>query len=58
MLRHIRRMCAALMRDEDGLTTVEYAVLLAVMVVAAVGTWNVFGAKVAAFVAEAGWCVT
>lgn len=29
--------------DEDGLTTVEYALLLALLVVAALGTWTAFG---------------
>ena len=32
--------------DEDGLTTVEYALLLALLVVAAIAVWSTFGAKV------------
>ena len=34
------------LRDEEGLTTVEYALLLAMLVVAAIGVWTQFGAKV------------
>lgn len=30
--------------DEEGLTTVEYALLLALLVVAALATWTTFGA--------------
>lgn len=30
-------------KDEEGLTTVEYALLLALLVVAALGTWTAFG---------------
>jgi len=29
--------------DEEGLTTVEYALLLALLVVAALATWTTFG---------------
>ena len=32
--------------DEEGLTTVEYALLLALLVVAALGTWTTFGGVV------------
>ncbi len=35
-----------LYRDEEGLTTVEYALLLALLVVAAIGVWTAFGSKV------------
>jgi len=38
-------MLKALWRDEDGLTTVEYALLLALLVVAAIGVWTTFGTK-------------
>jgi Flp pilus assembly pilin Flp len=34
------------LRDEEGLTTVEYALLLALLVVAAVGVWTTFGSQV------------
>ena len=40
--------------DEEGLVTVEYALLLAVMVVAAIGTWTSFGAIVREKIAQAG----
>ncbi len=39
-------MLEMLYRDEDGLTTVEYALLLALLVVAAIGVWTAFGGKV------------
>jgi Flp pilus assembly pilin Flp len=38
-------------RDEEGLTTVEYALLLALLVVAALATWTTFGATVRSKVA-------
>jgi Flp pilus assembly pilin Flp len=40
--------------DEEGLTTVEYALLLALLVVAAVAVWTTFGGKVQASVATSG----
>ena len=39
-------MVKALWKDEEGLTTVEYALLLALLVVAAIGVWTTFGARV------------
>jgi len=39
-------MVKTLWKDEDGLTTVEYALLLALLVVAAIGIWTAFGARV------------
>ena len=39
-------MVRSLWKDEDGLTTVEYALLLALLVVAAIGVWTAFGAKI------------
>ena len=38
-------MIKTLWTDEEGLTTVEYALLLALLVVAAVGVWSAFGTK-------------
>jgi Flp pilus assembly pilin Flp len=32
-------------KDEEGLTTVEYALLLALLVVAALGVWTAFGTQ-------------
>lgn len=32
--------------DEEGLTTVEYALLMALLVVAAIAVWTTFGDKV------------
>jgi len=37
-----------LWNDEDGLTTVEYALLLTLLVVVAIGVWNAVGAKMSA----------
>ena len=33
-------------KDEEGLTTVEYALLMALLVVAAIGVWTTFGKKI------------
>ncbi len=33
-------------KDEEGLTTVEYALLMALLVVAAISVWTTFGGKV------------
>jgi len=40
------RTITGLWRDEEGLTTVEYALMLALLVVAAVAVWTSFGARV------------
>jgi Flp pilus assembly pilin Flp len=40
--------------DEAGLVTVEYALLLSLLVVAAIATWTTFGAVVRTKVAFAG----
>ena len=58
LLAKFKRDFASFIADEDGLTTVEYAILLALLVVVAIGTWSIFGAKVRYFVEKAGWCVT
>ena len=42
MLEDLRRF----IRDEDGLTSVEYALLLALIVVAAMATWQTMGTNV------------
>ena len=39
-------MLKTLYHDEEGLTTVEYALLLALLVVAAITVWTTFGARV------------
>lgn len=43
-----------LMADEEGLTTVEYALLLALLVVAALTTWTMFGGIIRDKVAASG----
>jgi len=48
MLETIR----AFWKDEDGLSTVEYALLLALLVVAAIGVWTAFGGPVRQSVAN------
>lgn len=35
-----------LLRDTRGLSTVEYVILMAIVVIGAVGTWNKIGTKV------------
>ena len=40
--------------DEEGLTTVEYALLLALLVVAALATWTTFGGIIRNKVASSG----
>ena len=40
--------------DEEGLTTVEYALLLALLVVAALTVWTTFGGIIRNKVADAG----
>ena len=44
MVDRIRRFC----RNEDGLTSVEYALLLALIVVVALATWQALGQNVTA----------
>lgn len=34
-----------LLQDERGLSTVEYVILMAVVVIGAIGTWNTVGAN-------------
>ena len=58
MSHSIKSFCASLIADEEGLTTVEYALLLGLMVVAAIGVWTAFGAKVGDIVDTAGRYVT
>jgi Flp pilus assembly pilin Flp len=50
MLNRIKQTWA----DEAGLTTVEYALLLALLVVAAITVWTTFGATIQAKVATSG----
>jgi Flp pilus assembly pilin Flp len=33
-------------KDEDGLTSVEYALLLALVAIAAIGAWQLLGTKI------------
>lgn len=35
----------SLLRDERGLSTIEYVILMAIVVIGAVGVWNEIGAK-------------
>ena len=43
-----------LFHDEEGLTTVEYALLLALLVVAAITVWTAFGATIRSKVTASG----
>jgi Flp pilus assembly pilin Flp len=47
-------MIKKLWKDEEGLTTVEYALLLALLVVAALTVWTTFGATIRNKVAASG----
>jgi Flp pilus assembly pilin Flp len=42
----LMKMIEGFWEDEDGVETVEYAVLLILLVVAALATWTIFGAIV------------
>lgn len=46
-------MLKALWKDERGLTTVEYALLLALVSIAALSAWTALGTRVSATVATA-----
>lgn len=45
-------------KDEDGLTTVEYALLLALVAIAAIVAWTTLGNKVNNAVTNAGSAIT
>jgi pilus assembly protein Flp/PilA len=46
-------MLKSLWHDEDGLTTVEYALLLALVAIAAIAAWTTLGGKVNSTVTSA-----
>jgi len=48
----------SLWQDEEGLTTVEYALLLALLVVAALSVWTTFGSTVRTAVQSSGESIT
>jgi Flp pilus assembly pilin Flp len=50
-------MFSRLWEDEAGLTTVEYALLLALLVVAALATWTTFGGTIRNKVTAAGGAI-
>jgi Flp pilus assembly pilin Flp len=43
-------MLRSLWKDEDGMTTVEYALLLVLIAIAAISAWSTLGTRVAATV--------
>jgi Flp pilus assembly pilin Flp len=45
-------MLSRIWKDEEGLTTVEYALLLALLVVAAITVWTTFGGTVRSAVSQ------
>jgi Flp pilus assembly pilin Flp len=45
-MQHIRSFLARLEQDQRGLTTVEYAIILCVIVAITVGTWDNFGTAI------------
>ncbi len=55
-MNKIRNIMARLQiaRDERGLSTVEYVIILVLVAVAAIGTWQSFGKTVTAKVTEQG----
>lgn len=58
MLTAIRRSFAPFLADEDGLTTVEYALLLVLLVVGGIVVWNTFAGKISAVVDDASCAIT
>ncbi|MEN6546832.1 MAG: Flp family type IVb pilin [Armatimonadia bacterium] len=46
-------MLKSLWKDEEGLTTVEYALLLALVAIAAIGAWTTLGSRTSNTVATA-----
>ena len=54
MIDRVKKMWS----DEEGLTTVEYALLLALLVVAALGTWTAFGGIIRGKIVESGNAIT
>lgn len=42
------KLGARLLQDARGLTTVEYAIVLCLIAVLGIGTWNTFGTKLRA----------
>lgn len=45
-MQRIRSLLEQLQRDQRGLTTVEYTIILCVIVAVAVGTWDEFGGAI------------
>ena len=54
----MKMLLKSLWRDEDGLTTVEYALLLALVAIAAIVAWTTLGSKVNNAVTNAGSSIT
>ena len=50
----MREYLQAWRTDEEGLATVEYALLVALVVVSAIGVWTAFGSTVRSKVASSG----
>ena len=46
-------MIRKLWKDEEGLTTVEYALLLALVAIAAITAWSTLGSRVSGTVSKA-----
>jgi Flp pilus assembly pilin Flp len=49
----IRKLMLRLRRDERGLTTVEYAIVLCLIAAVAVASWQAFGKNVNEYLAKA-----
>lgn len=45
-MNRLRLLLSALRSDQRGLTTVEYAIILCLIVAITAGTWDTFGGKI------------
>ena len=53
MKARIQKLMRRLRRDERGLTTVEYVIVLCLIAAFAVGTWQKFGTRVEGYISKA-----
>jgi Flp pilus assembly pilin Flp len=57
-VRIVRDIARGVQRDERGLTTVEYVIVLCLIAVVAVGTWKTFGANIQTYLSGADAAIT
>jgi Flp pilus assembly pilin Flp len=55
LMNHFRRMArkTSIVKDQRGLSTVEYVIILVLIAAAAVGTWSTFGKLIMAKIGNA-----